>query len=93
MVNENSTFILDTPSFQDLQSYLDVAINLPSTEAKFNEQFNKANFEIYLKDDKLLYKVTITPTGNNMELALTPTRHYRINLLKSANTAEHSRIV
>lgn len=58
-VGDSSVFILDAPCFQDLQRYLDVATNLPSTEAKFNEQFNKGNLEVYFKDDQELYKVNI----------------------------------
>lgn len=52
-------FVLDAPSFQHLQVYLQAATSLPSTEQKFKDHFTKEHFDVYFENDKPLYEVTI----------------------------------
>ncbi|KAL0639066.1 hypothetical protein Q9L58_001948 [Maublancomyces gigas] len=49
-------FVLDAPSFQHLQLYLQAATSLPSTEEKFRDHFIREHFDVYFENDKPLYE-------------------------------------
>lgn len=55
-----SEFVLETQCFRDLQTYLQLAIKLPSTKEIYETEFPKAYFEAFFKDQGKLYTVITT---------------------------------